>query len=295
MARMAGVRIVTDTTATLPPEYIASHPIEVVPQIVNFGEESFFEEVDLTYAEFIRRLKTSPVLPKTAAPPPGALVTAYEKQLQHARTVLSIHPTSDASGTVRSALTAKETAFPSADIRVIDTRTIGANLAAIVMDAVEWAEAGVAADEIVGRVNAMIPRGHIYFLVSTLEYLRRGGRIGGASALIGSVLQIKPILEIKDGRVQVLEKARTQHRAFERLKELVLEQCPNSKPAHLAVMHSDNPESAKRLVADLKAVLGYKRVPVFGLGAAITTHGGPGMVGVGFFESNDVTEMARHL
>lgn len=277
------VRIVTDTTATLPPEFVAAHPVEVVPQIINFGEESYLEEVELGYGDFIRRLKSSPVLPKTAAPPPGELVKAYTRQLEFAQTIISIHPTAEASGTVRSALTAKEMAFPDADIRIIDTRTIAANLAAMVIDAVEWAENGIEADEIVRRIQAMIPCGRIYFLVATLDYLRRGGRIGGAAALVASTLQVKPILEIKDGRVEALERVRTHHRALERLEQLVVAQCPRSPTAHLAVMHADDPENAARLVSDLKAAMGLADIPVYGVGAAITTHAGPGTLGVGFF------------
>lgn len=277
------VRIVTDTTATLPPEFVAAHPVEMVPQIINFGEESYLEEVELGYGEFIRRLKSSPVLPKTAAPPPGELVKAYARQLEFAQTVISIHPTAEASGTVRSAMTAKESAFPDADIRIIDTRTIAANLATMVMDAVEWAEDGVQADEIVRRIQTMIPCGRVYFLVATLDYLRRGGRIGGAAALVGSTLQIKPILEIKDGRVEALERVRTHQRALERLEQLVVAQCPRSPSSRLAVMHADNPEKAARLVSDLKDAMGLADIPVYGVGAAITTHAGPGTLGVGFF------------
>ncbi len=277
------VRIVTDTTATLPPEFVAAHPVEVVPQIINFGEESYLEEVELGYGDFIRRLKSSPVLPKTAAPPPGELVKAYTRQLEFAQTIISIHPTAEASGTVRSAMTAKEMEFPDADIRIIDTRTIAANLAAMVMDAVGWAENGIDADEIVRRIHAMIPCGRIYFLVATLDYLRRGGRIGGAAALVGSTLQVKPILEIKDGRVEALEKVRTHHRALERLEQLVATQCPRSPSAHLAVMHADDPENAARIVSDLKTTMGLADIPVYGVGAAITTHAGPGTLGAGFF------------
>lgn len=277
------VRIVTDTTATLPPEFVAAHPVEVVPQIINFGEESYLEEVELGYGDFIRRLKSSPVLPKTAAPPPGELVKAYTRQLEFAQTIISIHPTAEASGTVRSAMTAKEMAFPDADIRIIDTRTIAANLAAMVIDAVGWAEEGIDADEIVRRIHEMIPCGRIYFLVATLDYLRRGGRIGGAAALVASTLQVKPILEIKDGRVEPLERVRTHQRALERLEQLVAAQCPRSPSAHLAVMHADDPENAARLVSDLKATVGLADIPVYGVGAAITTHAGPGTLGVGFF------------
>jgi len=279
----ASVRIVTDTTATLSSDYAAAHSIEIVPQIILFGKESFKEEVDLSYAEFIRRLKASRQLPKTAAPEPGDLIKAYEKQLAAAPTVISIHPSAEVSGTVRSAETAKAEVFASADIRIIDTRTIAANLASLVIAAAEWAESGVSADEIVKRLNTLIPRGRTYFLVATLEYLQKGGRIGGASAVIGSALQIKPILEIKDGRVEALERVRTYSHALERLMQLVTEQCPRSPEARVSVMHADDLDAAQRLAADLRVALGLASIPIYSVGAAITTHGGPGALGVGFF------------
>lgn len=279
----SNVRIVTDTTATLPPGYAAAHGIEVVPQIIVFGEESFREDVDLSYDEFIRRLKASPQLPKTAAPSVGDIINAYELQLGAARTVISIHPSTEVSGTVRSALNARAESFPGADIRVIDTRTVAGNLASMVIAAAEWAEGGVDADQIVNRLTALIPRGRTYFLVATLEYLQKGGRIGGASALIGSMLQIKPILELRDGRVEAFEKVRTYRQALERLKQLVMEECPHSSEAHLCIMHADDLDTAQRLVSDLKRVLGLDEMPIYSVGCAITTHAGPGALGVGFF------------
>lgn len=280
---MSRVRIVTDTTAALPPEYVAAHPVEVVPQVVLFGEDSFLENVELSYADFIRRLKSSPQLPTTAAPPPGELIRAYTRQLAAADTVISIHPSAEVSGTVRSAMTAKADSFADADIRIIDTRTIAANLATLVRLAVEWAESGLSADAIVERLQALIPRGQTYFLVATLEYLQKGGRIGGATALIGGALQIKPILQIKDGRVEPLEKVRTRHRAFDRLKELVTALCPRTSEARLSVMHADDLAEAQRLARDLQSLLDIDTLPIYNLGASITTHAGPGTLGVGFF------------
>ncbi len=276
------VRIVTDTTAALPAEYAAAHHVAVVPQVVLFGSESFLEEQELPYGEFIRRLKASAQLPKTAAPPPGLMVKAYERQLAAAPTVLSIHPSLDVSGTVRSAQTALAS-FPGADIRIVDTRTIGGNLATMVQLAVTWAESGLPADNIVQRLQALIPRSRTYFLVATLEYLQRGGRIGGAAALIGGVLQIKPILEFRDGRTEPLERIRTHNHAVERLKDLVAEHCPRSPEAHVCVMHADDLKEAQRLASDLKAGLGQAHIPLYNLGASITTHAGPGTLGVGFF------------
>ncbi len=281
---MPGIRIVTDTTASLPAGFAAAHQVEVVPQVVIFGAQSYKENVELSAADFVQRLTTTPDLPKTAAPEPGWFVEAYRRQLAAAATVISLHPSSEVSGTVRSALTAKDTDFPAADIRVIDARTVAGNLGTLVQLAVAWAEAGVAADEIVARVQGLIPRGRTYFLVPTLEYLRRGGRIGGAQALLGSVLQIKPILELRNGRVEALERVRSHHRAFERLKELVFEKCPRSAEAHLCVMHADDEPEAAKLAADLGEFLGVVHIPLYGVGAAITTHAGPGTLGVGFFE-----------
>jgi DegV family protein with EDD domain len=279
----ARVRVVTDTTAALPRAYVEAHHVENVPQIILFGEESFQEEYEISFADFVRRLRASKQLPKTAAPPPGLMIEAYRRQLAEADTILSLHPSTEVSGTVRSAQTAKEEAFPDADIRILDTRTVGANLASMVMVAVEWAESGVSADEIVERLQAMIPRGRIYFLVATLEYLQKGGRIGGASALIGAMLQIKPILQLRDGRVEPLEKVRTYHQALQRLKELVIEQCPRDPSAHLSVMNADQVEAAERLARELESMLGAKHVPVYNVGASITAHGGPGILAVAFF------------
>jgi DegV family protein with EDD domain len=279
----AKIRIVTDTTAALPPEFAAAHNVEVVPQVVLFGNESFLEEKELTYADYILRLKASVQLPKTAAPPPGLMVEAYARQLADAQTILSIHPSLDVSGTIRSARTALES-FPGADIRLLDTRTIGGNLATMVQLAVSWVEDGLDADAVMRRLQALIPRARTYFLVATLEYLQKGGRIGGASALIGGVLQIKPILELRDGHIEPLEKVRTHNHALDRLKDLVAEHCPRSPEASVCVMHADDLKEAQRLVSDLKAGLGLTQIPIYQLGAAITTHAGPGALGVGFFE-----------
>ena len=281
---LARVRIITDTTATLPPEYIAAHGLENIPQVVLFGQESFLEDVEISYGEFCRRLRASPVLPKTAAPPPGLFVEAFQRQFDlGAETILCIHPSAEVSGTVRSALTAKDDAFPQADIRVLDTRTLSGNLASMVMCAVEWAENDVSADEIMRRLQGMILRARTYFLVPTLEYLYKGGRIGGASALVGTALQIKPILEIKDGRVAPLEKVRTENRACERLKALVIEQYPRTPEGYISVMHADDEGKARALARDLRAALQTGEIPIYTLGASITTHAGPGTLAVSFF------------
>jgi DegV family protein with EDD domain len=279
----ASLRIVTDTTACLDEAFLQAHHVENVPQVILFGEDSYLEQVEISCEDFLQRLRTSPVLPCTAAPPPGEFVKAYRRQLGQAQTILSIHPSSEVSGTVRSAISAREESFPGADIRVLDTRTVAGPLASMVRMAVEWSESGVSADEIMRRLEAQIPRSRAYFAVGTLEYLRRGGRIGGASALLGSALQIKPVLQLRQGKVEPLEKVRTHRRALERLKALTVASCPPGGEGWLSVMHGDLPEEAAALAAELQQALGARHVPVYRLGAAISTHVGPETLAVGFF------------
>jgi DegV family protein with EDD domain len=277
------VAVVTDTTASLPPGYAAAHGLEVVPQVIIFGDESYLEERELPFAEFVRRLKRSEELPRTAAPPPGEFVAAYGRALAQADTILSIHPSSEVSGTVRSARSAVEMAYPDADIRILDTRTIGGALGAMVQVAVEGAESGNSADTILSQLRAMVPRSRTYFALRTLEYLQKGGRIGKASALAGSVLRIKPVLQLDHGQVAPLEKIRTFTRAVQRLEQLTVSECPPGPRARLCVMEADARREAERLAASLARELALTHVPLLNVGSAITTHAGPGVLGVAFF------------
>lgn len=276
------VKIITDTTAGLPLEIAKRYDIPIIPQVINFGEESYLEGVEIDQAEFLRRLKSSPTLPKTAAPPPELFRTEFRRLVPLGEPILCIHPSSVVSGTVRSAMVAAMD-FPEADIRIIDTRLIASPLATLVELAARWAEDGLGVDEIEARLKAMIPRCRIYFLVDTLEYLAKGGRIGGASALLGSVLKIKPILTICDGRVEPFEKERTHKRAMNRLKELALEGCPPGGEGYLSVMHAGAPEEARELADELGEKLRQPEVPILNVPPAIITHGGPGILAVAYF------------
>jgi DegV family protein with EDD domain len=276
------IKIVTDTTSTLSHEYCQQHDIDVVPQIIRFGEETFLEGVEMDEPEFLQRLKSSAQLPATAAPAPGLFDDAYRQAAEQGYPILSIHPSSEVSATVASA-TVTRNVYANADIRVIDTRTVAGCLGEAIKQVVEWRDAGRTVDQIEADLRSLIPRSRTYFLVATLEYLRRNGRIGGASSLIGSVLQIKPILQLSSGRVEPLDKVRTHQKALERLKELILAECPRTPEAHLSVMHADALEDANRLRTELSAALGIKDIPLYSVGPAITTHAGPGTLAVGFF------------
>jgi fatty acid kinase fatty acid binding subunit len=275
-------RIVTDTTCGLAPEIAHRLGIPLIPQIIHFGEESFREGVDIDHATFISRLRTGKDLPKTAAPYPGDFLEVFDALARAGETVVCVHPSSEVSGTVRSALTARET-FPEADIRVIDTRTIAGPLASMVLAADRLAREGGNGDQVEELVNKMMPRARIYFLVDTLEFLQRGGRIGGASALVGTILQIKPILTFRDGRVDQFEKERTKKRALARIKEVVLAEAGRGEDTHLTVMHTGVPAEATELAEELRVALGTGDAMIMDLVPAIVTHAGPGALAIGFF------------
>lgn len=278
------IHIITDSTSGLPAELAQRHAIPVIPQVILFGDESYLEGVEMDNATFLRRLRAAKTLPKTAAPPPGLFAEQFQRLARPGDTVLCLHPSAEVSGTVRSALTAAAD-FPEADIRVVDTRTIASPLATLVLLAAQWAGEGLDADAIMARLDALLPRAHIYFLVDTLEFLQKGGRIGGAAALIGSVLQVKPILELRAGRVEPLERERTQRKALARLKELVLERAPHGPECYLSVLHAGAPDAAQALADDLSRQLDVSDAMIMDLTPAIVTHAGPGTLGVGFFSA----------
>jgi len=276
------IQIITDTTSGLPEEISIRYHIPVIPQIINFGEKSFYERVELDNQTFMRMLRAAKELPKTAAPPPELFVQEFTKLVPAAGTIFCIHPSAELSGTVRSATMAAQE-FPNTDIRVIDTRTVGSSLATLVQLAAEWAAMGEDADRIEAKIMRLIPHNRIYFLVDTLEYLAKGGRIGGATALLGSVLKIKPILALADGRVEPFEKERTQKNALKRLFELVKSQAARNGEGYLSVMHAAVPELAEEFAQTLCSEFKLKSIPILDVPPAIVVHGGPGILAAAFF------------
>jgi len=274
--------IIADTTCSLPRDLLKARGIPLIPQVVMFGEESFHDDKELDTATFLAKLKASPTLPKTAAPEPALYYPVFKQAQAKGESVIVVAPSARVSGTVRSAEMAAQE-FAEMDIRVIDTQTVSCNLGSLVLLADDMAKAGKSADEIVAKLNDMIPRGRIYFLVATLEYLAKGGRIGGAKKLLAELLEIKPILTVRSGQVEPFEQQRTHKRALARLEEVVREQCPRTGDARLAVMHAGVVEEARILATSLQSWWGGGEVPIYELPPAIVTHGGPGTMGIGFF------------
>lgn len=278
------VRIITDTTAVLPESIAEKYHILVVPQLIHFGTDTFIEGKDIDPLTFLQRLKTASTLPKTAAPPPDFFTEHFRELLQPDGHILCIHPSAALSGTVRSASVAAQD-FPQADIRVLDTRLIASPLGTIVHRAAMWAEQGMSIDVIHAKVLSLSKQANIFFLVATLDYLARGGRIGGASAFIGNALQLKPILTLENGSVELFGKERTMKRALQRIIDIVCSSDPSHKEGYLTIMHADEPELSQSLSETFQTKLGIDAPPIRPLPPAIVTHAGPGALAVSFFNS----------
>jgi len=280
------INLIADTTSSIPPAVAKELGIAYVPQMIIFGDESFKDDYELDTDTFIKRLRTSTELPKTAAPSPAFYAPHFEKFSANGDTIVVLVPSGDVSGTLRGATVGAED-FPNADIRIIDTRTVGSGLGTLVFLAHKWIKEGMDADTLVAKIKEMASRQRVYFVVDTLEYLHKGGRIGGAKMLVGSLLQVKPILQMTDGHIEPLENQRTKRRAIARLKELIEVESPRDGESYLTIMHGDALDEANKFADELVAETGIARPEIYNLPPAILVHAGPGVLAVSFFTKPD--------
>lgn len=277
-------RIIADTTCGLPLNELENLGIDVIPQIIIFDDVPYKDDHEIDTPTFLKKLSQAKTLPKTAAPPPALYEPLYKKYAKDGESIVIPAPSIDLSGTFRSAEVAAEM-VPDADVHIIDTHTIAGGLGTLVKKAKEWADEGKSPQEIISQIEALAKREVVYFLVDSLEFLFKGGRIGNASYLIGSMLQMKPILGLDNGKVTAIEKQRTSAKALARLKELVLQQCPIGEECFITVSHCGGQERANQLAAQLAEELGLESIPVYEVPPAIVVHGGPGIISVSFFKT----------
>jgi DegV family protein with EDD domain len=278
------VKIIADTTSCISPAEARQLGVYYIPQMIVFGEETYRDDTEMDAVTFLKRLRSSSVLPKTAAPPPALYAPVFEELCAQGDTIVVLAPSAQLSGTFRSATVASQD-FPNADIRVIDTKLIAGGLGSLVKQAQKWALQGMDADTLIECVTNTSQRERVYFMVNTLEYLYKGGRIGAAKALFGSLLQMKPILTFRDGRTEPFESQRTHKRAVARIKEVVLSDCPRDPEAYLCLMHGDAEEEARGIAAELGSILGIPvaEIPIYDLTPAILVHAGPGVIGISYY------------
>jgi len=278
------VRIVTDSTADLPQEVIDALRIGVAPLHVYFGEEEFEDCVTIARDEFYRRL-TAPrqKLPRTAAPSSGTFAALYERMAGESDAIVSIHISQRLSGTYASAAAARTTTRARCRIAVIDSKTTCLGLGLLVVQAATLARDGAGFQEIVGEVEACIPRTRFFGALGTLEYLRRGGRIGRAASFLGSMLHISPVLGVQDGDVYPIERVRGRRRALDRICELV---AGYGTLSHLAVGHTTDEAGMEALAERLSPVFPQERMLRAQCGATLGTYLGPGAFGVALIQAD---------
>jgi len=271
------IRIVTDSSCDLPEELVARHRIEVVPLTIRFGEEELIDREQLSSDEFWHRLTTGPVLPETAAPSVGRFQQAFTRVVSAgADGIVVMCISSKISATIQSATLAAEQLVAGVPARVIDTGLVSAALGLAAIEAAEAAAAGGTIDEVEAVARSACERGRIFATPDTLEYLRRGGRIGGAAALIGGLLDVKPLIAFEDGKVAAAGRVRSRKRALAAVLEHVEEQAAGI--SRLCVVHSDPVELPDFLKELAGIYTGETLVARFG--PVVGTHIGPGALGV---------------
>ena len=273
------VKIVTDSGADLPEELAKELGITVVPLYVRFGEEVYRDRVSISEDEFYERLTHDPVHPSTTQPGPQDFLEAYQKLSSDADGIVSIHITGKLSGTCNSALMAKDMMEGGCPIEVVDSETLSMSVGLTVIAAAEMAKAGESMDKIVEAAKQAIPKTYLFFLLDTLEYLKRGGRIGKAKALLGSILSVKPMLTMKDGELVPAGQARSRAKGMDKLFEYV----KNAGDIQdLAVVYNTTPDEAQALAERIGSVFDREKIRIARVGPGLGAHGGPGAMLVSF-------------
>jgi len=273
------VKIVTDSGADLPEELAKELGISVVPVYVRFGEEVYRDRVTISEDEFYERLTHDPVHPNTTQPGPQDFLEVYQKLSSDADGIVSIHISGKLSGTYNSALMARDMMEGGCPIEVVDSETLSMSVGLIVIAAAEMAKAGESMEKIVEGVKQAIPKTYLFFLLDTLEYLKRGGRIGKAKALLGSVLNVKPMLTVKDGVLVPAGQVRTRAKGMDKLFEFVKEA---TDIQDLAVVYNTTPDEAQNLAERIGSVFDSEKIRMARVGPGLGVHGGPGAIMVSF-------------
>lgn len=276
------VRIVTDSTADLPLKLAHDLGISVVPLSVILGDEVFREGIDISHDLFYDKLIRGKELATTSAPSVGDFLEVYEPLLKEADEIASIHISAKLSATCDNACQAAQIlADRGARIEVVDSQVVSLGLTFATLAAARVAREGGGIEQIKAAVESTVQRLHIYFMVDTLEYLRRGGRIGRGRAFLGAVLRVKPLLSLRGGEVHPEERVRTKAHAMERLFQIATSY-PNVQ--EVAIGYSTNPQDAHDFQRRLQEVLPHVNILVTRVGPVIGAHAGPGVLGLGVLE-----------
>jgi DegV family protein with EDD domain len=279
---MPRIAFVTDSTAYIPPDLVQKYDIKVGPQVLVWGEEQLLDGVDITPDQFYARLKTAEIMPKTSEVNAGAFKTILDPLAAQGVPVVMVLISSKLSGTINSANHAKEMLPAGARVEVIDSEATSMALGFQLLAAARAAEAGKPLDEVVQIARRAKEHTGVLFVVDTLEFLHRGGRIGGASKLFGTALNIKPLLELRDGRVEPIERIRTKAKALARLLDVLEERLAGRKPVRLCAIHAAAEDEARALLEQGVKRFGPVESLISPASPVVGAHAGPGTVGMAY-------------
>lgn len=278
---MSAIGFVTDSTATIPEDLVRKYKIRVVPQVVIWEGKVLLDGIDITPEQFYERLKSAAVLPTTSQATVAAFHEAFEPLVRQRVPILAPVISGKLSGTLQSALQARAM-FPDVQIEVVDTEAAAMALGFQVLAAARAAEEGRSFEEVLGVAVRAKEHTGILFAVETLEFLHRGGRIGGASRLLGTALNIKPILELQSGRIEAVERVRTKSKAVARMLDLAVERIAGRSPVRISAIHAAAEDEARELLAQAQARIGPVESMITVASPAIGAHTGPGIVGLAY-------------
>jgi DegV family protein with EDD domain len=277
---MQTIRIVTDSTCDLPDERLAELGVVVVPININFGTQEYHEGEDLSYTDFYRLVDELDQVPTTSQPSPGRFAAVYrELAAQGAAVILSLHVTGKLSGTVQSATMAAAMVADEVDVRVFDSLAGSAGMGFMVLEALQLLEQGAGAEEVLARWTAIRSTLRIFLALDTLQYARMSGRVGALQSTLATLLQVKPIIVLNEGNLELGERVRTRKAALDRLLNLVAE-AMRDQPVNLAVVHAEAPAAAASLLSAAQARFHCHTTFTARLATSLVANLGPGTLGI---------------
>ncbi len=278
---MQKVAIITDSTVNLPTALLEQYSVAVLPQTLIWDNQTLRDGIDILPEDFYIRLKTSKTLPTTSQVTPAAFSQLYNQFLQNGQPILAILLSSKLSGTIQSATQARDL-LPGAPIEIVDSQTTSLALGFQVLVAARAADQGASLAECKAIAEKAIQNSGVLFLVDTLEYLHRGGRIGGGARFLGTAFDLKPILEVCNGRIEPLERVRTRNKAYARLLDLISARVKGKSPIRLGILDANAPIEAKYLVDQVRTLINPEEIIQCTVSPVVGAHAGPGTVGIAY-------------
>jgi DegV family protein with EDD domain len=277
---MSKIALVTDSTCSVPKDLIEKYEIIVAPQILIWGKESLEDGVDIMPGEFYTRLAKDSVMPSTSQVTVSKFFEIYQRLLDQDYQIMTIVLSSKLSGTLNSAIQAKSMLPAEVPIEIVDSNTTAMAMGFHLLTVARAIKQGATLAECVTLAQKAIEHTGVFFAVDTLEFLHRGGRIGGASRFLGTVLNFKPILELRDGKVEAVERVRTRRKSLSRIVELAIEQIGGRKPIRLASLHANAPEDAQIVLSEASEKLNPIETYLSEVSPVIGANAGPGVIGL---------------